>query len=156
MKITPVSTLEDMFSYIHDNLKSADTRVNERQKLAAIGDCFIRLELDEDLVIYGEILDPSKPANEDHEYNEVILKEIEEEAVIYQEPHMKYMRWSRCFSVACDDGELGDTHCCTMNKFIKRATFEEARKRKWPNTPTDLLRLLMDCGESIEPIEVSG
>lgn len=152
--IKPFSSIDEAFEDIRSELESADSRVSERQQ-ATIGDCFIRVAMEEDLIIYGEVLDPAIPASDISRYNQEerdsVLAEIREDAKIYNEPHMKQMRWTRCFSVACEDGELGDTHCSTMHKFIKRGTFDQAKMRKWPSTPEGVCSLMKDCGESLEP-----
>lgn len=138
MRVQSFTSYEDMLKAIREAHEAAELRVQEWQKSFQIGDFFVRPMPEYDLVIYGEILDPSKPAESPEKYSAEDLELIREEAKVYDEPHMKGMKFCRCFSVACEYGELGDTHISVMAAKISKEVFEAARSSGWP---TDLLVL---------------
>lgn len=43
--------------------------------------------------------------------------------------------FARCYSVACPDGELGDTHITRISRVLSEEEFEAARKARWTLEP---------------------
>lgn len=127
-----------MFDELEGAMQRADEAVQPWQTVAKPGDYYVRVDRDLGITIYGELLDPTVPADTDHAYDAGDLEEIREEAKIYDEPHMKHYRWGRHFSVACEDGELGDVHVSTIDTFLTKALFEAARAARWPEDPRTL------------------
>jgi hypothetical protein len=98
-------SIEEAWERIEQARKAADGRVAPWQAAAKPGDCFVYFA--DDLVIYGEVLE------------------------CYDEPRLRHYRFSRCYSAACPEGELGDVHVSVILRFISRQEFEEARQRGW-------------------------
>lgn len=126
---------EEMQADMQDNQKAADQMVKPHQAALKSGDFFVRLLLGIELIVYGEVLDPTKPAHADHVYSAEELDEIVQEAEIYKQPHMRNYRWSRCYSVDCPEGELGDTHVCTVHCALTKEQFDLAQELRWPKDP---------------------
>jgi len=119
MEIQSFDSYEEMFETIHQARKAADARVKPWQAAIKLGDHFVRVDaLGGDLLtIYGEVIESPYP--EDRE--------------VFAQPHMKHYRLTRCFSLACPEGEIGDVHVSTINKLMDKETFELARITGWPS-----------------------
>lgn len=116
MKIVTIDNIDDFFAAEARAREEADKHVQPFQADLRPGDFFIRYLSDEDLVIWGEILEPHP-----------------EDAHLYEQPHMANYRSTRCFSLACPEGEIGDIHVVTVTTAIGRAQFEAARAAGWPS-----------------------
>jgi len=92
---------------LHQATEAADARVKPWQAAVKVGDCFIADSGEEDLVVFGEVLEG------------------------YQEAHLRHYRFCRCFSVACPEGEVGDVHVSTVLCLVSRAFFEAMRQEGW-------------------------
>ena len=88
-------------------MEAADSHVKPWQAAVKVGDCFIADGGEEDLVVFGEVLEG------------------------YQEAHLRHYRFCRCFSVACPEGEVGDVHVSTVLCRVSRAFFEQMRREGW-------------------------
>ena len=119
MEIQSFDSTKEMFDEIRQAREAADARVKPWQAAIKLGDHFVRVVMfdAERLTIYGEIIE--SPFLQDRE--------------IFDQPHMKYYRFSRCFSVACPEGEIGDVHVSTILSLIDKETFELARLTNWPS-----------------------
>ena len=119
MEIQFFDSVEEMFDEIHQAREAADARVKPWQAAIKLGDHFVRVEaLGGDLLtIYGEVIESPYP--EDRE--------------VFAQPHMKHYRLTRCFSVACPEGEIGDVHVSSVQLLIDKETFELARLTGWPS-----------------------
>lgn len=132
---------EAMFADLARAREAADARVLPMQEDIKIGDCFIRYAPEADLVIYGEVIDPLafyEGKDLDADDGELRAEKAYEEK-LRAEPHMKNFRFSKCYSVACEDGELGDVHVSTMLP-IPRKYFEAAQRLTWPMRRVPVLR----------------
>jgi len=123
MKIESYGSVEDMLAAVQDARGVADQAVLPFQAEAKYGDCYVRLQFDDQLVIYGELLDPTADCAPD---------EIEEVINLYAQRHMKHYRFGRHYSVCCEDGELGDVHVSSIAALLSREAFESARALGWP------------------------
>ena len=118
MKVTPIEDLAEFFSKIAEDRDEADTRVEPWQAEMKAGDHFVRIvDMDGPLAIFG------------------VIEEVhyEEDRELYALPHMRYFRSSRCYSVMCPEGELGDTHVSAMMKKLSPTQFELAKEMGWPS-----------------------
>jgi hypothetical protein len=88
-------------------MEAADARVKPWQAAVKIGDCFIADSGEEDLFVFGEVLEG------------------------YQEAHLRHYRFCRCLSVACPEGDAGDVHVSTVPCCVSRAFFEAMRQAGW-------------------------
>ncbi len=138
MKLVTFATMEEAIEHMDESRKAADAAVDPYVD-AQIGAFFVRVA--SGYLIYGEILDPSKPLDEG-EHDPEYLEEIAEEGKIYDRPHMKHYRFARCFSAACVEGELGDIHVATIAHILTKDQFELAQKLEWPQQLEDLGVLL--------------
>ena len=109
MGIQSFDSIEEMFNEIREAQQAADARVKPWQAAIKHGDFFVKVvKFGADfLTIYGEIIESPN--------------------------HMKHYRLSRCFSVACPEGEMGDVHVSTVLFLIDKESFELARLAGWPS-----------------------
>jgi hypothetical protein len=140
--IKTFSDAKALMAEIEARRAEADAAADGWQKAIRFGDYFVRL-CEEELVIYGEILDPAPEPELDVEMmGDEERMEYEYERDLYKRPHMLNVRFTRCFSRLCPDGELGDTHVRTMNAKLTKAQFDKAREAGWPCDPREVLTLL--------------
>lgn len=118
--------------------EAADGRMRPWQEKLGPGAYFVRVVV-EGIVIWGSILDPAKPIG-DGPVSDEVLKEYEEEAKIYDEPHMRGFRFTFCSSDACPEGEYGDTHVSTVLSEVTKEEYELARELGWPSPMHPRLR----------------
>lgn len=127
MRVIAFTETDDIFAEIAQRREEADHNIQPWQDEIIPGCYFIRLiDFGGPLVIFGEVIE--SPYEEDRE--------------LYKEPHMKGYRLTRCFSVVCPEGELGDTHVSTMHSLLSKEQFEKARAAHWPNTREGLAEVL--------------
>lgn len=133
----------EMLRHIAESRKQADAAAENWQKDIKTGDFFLRI-LDE-LVIYGEVIKPDLSEFEkipEGEMSDEMRMEYEWEKNAYKLPHMANMRFSRCFSQLCPEGEIGDTHVCNINAKITKEQFEKAKSLGWPSHPMKVFDIL--------------
>jgi len=126
--ITSFTNVEDMLEHIGKQRQNADQRVADWQATIKTGDCFLRYERSLGVVIYGYIEE---------------IKD-EEDKQLYKEPHMKYFRPTRCFSIMCPEGKYGDVHVSSIDMIVSKETFEKAKNNDWPN----------DLGEVVDLVDL--
>ena len=107
MHVEFFDSLEEAQARLRQAMEAADARVKPWQAAVKVGDCFIADSGEEDLVVFGEVLEA------------------------YQEAHLQHFRFCRCYSVACQEGEVGDVHVSTILCVISREVFELARLHGW-------------------------
>jgi hypothetical protein len=128
MNVTSYPSPEAMMADLKADMEAADARVKPWQEKAAAGMYYVRLMPELDLVVYGEILDPvqgEKDAGADEEEVEAMREQ-------YAQPHMRHYRFTKSYSQACDHGEFGDVHVCTIGGFLTKEGFELAKAQGWP------------------------
>jgi hypothetical protein len=123
MTVHTFDSLEDLLQAVTQDREAADQCVLPFQAEAKVGDCYVRLLPDEGLVIFGELLDPTADCTGE---------ELAEVRSLYRQPHMRHYRFGRHYSVACEDGELGDIHVANIAAIISRAAFAAAQALGWP------------------------
>ena len=107
MEVEFFDSLEAAQARLRKAMESADVRVQPWQAVVKVGDCFIADGGEDDLLVFGEVLEA------------------------YTEPHLWHYRFCRCFSVACPEGEVGDVHVSTMLCLVSRTFFEAMRQAGW-------------------------
>jgi hypothetical protein len=119
MRVTTFDNLDEFFEQIEESRQTADSHVEPWQTELKPGDHFVRLINEGGIfAIYGEIIEPEFDEDEEN---------------FYLEPHMAHYRFSRCFSVMCPQGELGDTHVSTIGQKLSPTQFNLAREMGWPS-----------------------
>jgi hypothetical protein len=134
MKIESFGSMEELMARVADARSTADKCALPFQMAAQYGDCYLRLEFAEGLVIFGELLDPvvlDRPQN--RQPTEEEQEELDYVQSVYAQPHMKNYRFGRHYSTACPDGELGDIHVAVIAALLSREAFEAARALEWPS-----------------------
>ena len=120
MEVEFFDSLEEAQARLRQAMEVADARVKPWQAAVKVGDCFIADGGEEDLMVFGEVLEG------------------------YQEAHLRHYRFCRCFSVACAEGEVGDVHVSTVLAVVSREFFEAMRQEGWQmeagQRPRSLLR----------------
>jgi hypothetical protein len=107
MEVEFFDSLEAAQARLRQAMEAADARVTPWQAAVKVGDCFIADGGEEDLFVFGEVLED------------------------YQEEHLRHYRFCCCFSVACPEGEVGDVHISTVLCLVSRAFFEAMREQGW-------------------------
>ena len=123
INITFYGSLEEMFEDLGRAMEQADSRVRPAQAEIKPGQYFINFRHGPDLPIFGEILDIGKMG-----YSQEDRREIED---MYAQPPMRFYRFTRCFSWACPDGEIGDTHLSDVDAIIDRELFKYYKDNGW-------------------------
>jgi hypothetical protein len=121
--ITFYGSFEEMMEDLGRAMKEADAHVNPTQASIKPGQYFINFRHGPELPIFGEILDVSNLGADPEEQ-----KYIDE---TYGEPHMRFYRPTRAYSVACEGGEIGDIHLSEIAAVIDRDLFEWYRQNGW-------------------------
>ena len=132
--ITQFDDVEDFFAAEEKARVEADARVQPYQAAVKVGDFVVRAACG--MIIYGEVLDPCKSEEPEEglspEDLEEIRAEMEVERQSWAQPEMKNYRFSRCYSQACPEGELGDFHVSSVLCVIPPVAFKEAQRQGWP------------------------
>jgi len=122
-------TTEELFAVLDRNRQAADGACTPAQMALKPGDYYVRFLPEDDLVVYGEIIDP---VASDQEYGAdadelAYLKEL------YSAPHMQGIRFGRHYSVMCVEGELGDMHVVTAHVRLSLEAFNWFKEREFPS-----------------------
>jgi hypothetical protein len=123
IRISFYGSVEEMFEDLGRAMERADSRVRPAQTSIKPGQYFINFRHGPELPLFGEVIDISKLG-----YDEETQKEIEDD---YKQPHMRFYRFTRCFSWACPEGEMGDTHLSDVDAIIDRELFEYYKENGW-------------------------
>jgi hypothetical protein len=121
VRILSFDDVGEVLDYLRGQQTTADSQVQPWQAEMKVGDYFVRLIPMEDgiVAVYGEVLKP--------DYDE------DEEPNFYDQPHMKHVRFTRCFSMMCPGGELGDTHVASIGRKLSKTQFNLAAQWGWPS-----------------------
>ena len=99
---------DDMFEQMRRDQEAADACVKPWQATIKAGEFVVR-DSDRGFAIYSEILpDPEE-----------------------REPHLQHYRFTRSYSIACPNGELGDLHVSTIERKLTEEEFRAAEDREW-------------------------
>jgi hypothetical protein len=123
--------VDDLLAEEEQNRLAADENVRPEQLLEA-GDFFLRLA--HGIRIYGKILDVGEfylDGRTVDALDEDEREEYDEEVAQYKQPHMRFYRFTKCYSQACPSGELGDIHLSTVTRKLTAGEFEAAKKTSW-------------------------
>lgn len=118
MKVVAFESFEDLAKYISSNEEAAKLAAGQRDgllKALTHGTYFVSVLPEEQLVIFGKV--------EQSEYPE-------DDAGIAESRNRGYI-FGRCYSVACPEGELGDTHITNVTTKISEAVFNRAKANGW-------------------------
>ena len=143
MKFTTFDSAEDLIKAAELSRKVADKSVESWQETLKTGDFFVKFF--GELVIYGEVIPVGVSDFEgipEEEMSDEMRNEYEYERNLYSAPHMKYQRFTHCYSRACPEGELGDTHVSSINAKITKEQFERAQAAHWPSDEDSVLKIL--------------
>ncbi|NIO03998.1 MAG: hypothetical protein GTN74_05105 [Proteobacteria bacterium] len=121
--ITFYDSFEEMMEDLGRAMKAADARVRPTQAAIQSGQYFINFRYGPELPIFGEILNISQLGSDPEE--QMYISES------YAQPHMKFYRPTKAYSMACPEGEIGDIHLSEINAIIDRELFEFYRKNGW-------------------------
>jgi hypothetical protein len=85
--------------------------------------------------IYSELIDPVESVLAGRNLDDLDDEEREEllaEREMRSQPHMADYRFTRSYSLACREGELGDIHLSNVIEKLTKEEFEVARAAGWP------------------------
>jgi len=123
MDITFYDSYDEMQEDLGRAMREADARVRPAQAAIRPGQHFINFRYGLELPIFGEILD-IKTLGVDEEEQRYIDES-------YGQPHMRFYRPSRCYSMACPEGEIGDVHLSEVDAIIDPELFDYYRENGW-------------------------
>ena len=109
---------DDPLAVVQEQTRLADAEVRPWQAKLVPGDYFFKVV--GDLPIFGEILE------------------------IYEEPHVRHFRFTRCFSTDCPDGELGDIHVADVCDKLTFREFDRTRRVGWTMFLSDVFADVLD------------
>jgi hypothetical protein len=109
-------------------MKEADTRVNPTQASMKPSQYFINYSNDFGIAIFGQVLDTGHLGADPEEKSYIDQ--------VYSEPHMKFYKPTKCYSVACPDGEIGDTHLSSVSALIDESSFQYYQQNGWIKVPS--------------------
>jgi len=135
MEIQTFDSWEELHVAVCGDNDAADAAAAADPQTYEVGDYFLRFFPEMRLVVYGEILDPvetNRQAGGDDDECEYLRHQ-------YALPHMQFVRYTCCYSSLVEEGELGNTHCSSMNAKISEDEFTRARKTRWPSDRTGVL-----------------
>ena len=130
--ITFYGSDEEMWEDLGRAMKEADSRVRPAQAAIKPYQCYINMRYGPDLPIFGEILD-YKTLGVDSEEQTYINES-------YEQPHMRFYRPCKAYSVACEDGEFGDVHLSEIDAIIGPELLEYYRELGWRPPARENLR----------------
>lgn len=139
MHVREFDTLDEMLEYIRRSREEADAHAGDRGKLFVPGHCFARIVPEMGTIIYGLVLDPIEAEREAGADED----ELEFQRELRAAPHMENMRFCRCWSTLCPDGEYGDVHVSCMHAELSREEFDRARDAGWPSSPSDFVERVL-------------
>lgn len=123
--------LYDFFADEVTNRQAADENVRPSQILSH-GDFFLREY--HGFRIYGEVLDVGGVLLNGQQLSSLSEEEREEYddgVAQYAQPHMRFYRFTKCYSVACPRGEMGDVHLSTVVQKLTTEEFLTAKAKGW-------------------------
>lgn len=119
--------MDELFKMLGENRAAADSRIEPWQRIEP-GTFFVSANPEVEILIFGEVLDPVAElirGAEDPDCPEIRMEAADIKRT-YADPDMAGYRFTRCFSVACPTGEMGDTHLSTISAVISKEVFEAA------------------------------
>lgn len=112
MAVSTFLTIEELFESMQRDREQANEHIQDWQWKVKPGDNFIRT--DSIVPIYGTVLEIP-----------------EEDANLYEQEHMKGYCLTKCYSVMCPAGEVGDIHISSIDRTISQDEFVRALVRGW-------------------------
>lgn len=129
MVVQSFDNFEDMMKAVNRGVERAKASATPRQNAITFGDYWMAPRPDWDLVIFGYVMTEDELYSSSA-YNGVDPEEIEYEKAAMAASYADGFRFGRAYSVACPEGELGDSHVCTMIQITKEQ-FERAKDNGW-------------------------
>ena len=125
MKITFHDSFEDMLEEMRKGTEAADAMVTEEQRRYRPGDIVVS-DPGYGFPVFHVILDIEKVVKES-----LFKGGSDRDGIytldLYREPHMRNYCFTKSYSEACPEGELGDIHRSIGIGKISRDVFEEIR-----------------------------
>lgn len=130
MGIESFDNVEDMFASMNAAEDAANANLTPAQATIGWGDYWIRVLNEYDLVIFGQVrtIDELRAQLEEMA---VPQDEIDSEVQMTLDSYKRGYRFGMAYSVACVDGELGDTHIADMLGAISEDEFKAAQNAGW-------------------------
>jgi len=127
MQFKAYDSFEDMMQDIRDASESADQRVTPEQKRYRPGDIVIS-DSGYGFPIFHDLLDIEKIVKDNlWKYGDNYEDEGIDILDLYREPHMKFYCFTKSYSEAVPQGELGDFHRSQGLYRIPRVLFEDIK-----------------------------
>ena len=138
VNFTSYDSDEEMADALSAANSEASLRVDDWQAAITAGCFYYAVDYEEQLVIYGMVLDPvagerAAGASE---------REVQYVEEMYKAPGMESYRAARSYSVYCPEGEMGDIHVSTVSGVLTQGQFEAAREQGWPSSPGGIQAIL--------------
>ena len=129
MKITFYESHDEMWEDLQKQMQIADSRVTEEQKKYRHGDIVVS-DSGYGFPIFHDIFDIEKIVKDDlWKHGDSIEDWAIHTLDLYRKPHMKYYCYTKSYSEACPDGEMGDFHRSLGLFRIHRNVFNEIKEK---------------------------
>ena len=135
MPVQVFDNIDDMFAAIEEGVVVAEKRATPKQWKIAYGDYWMRAH--EDILIFGHIYTEDTLWSTERELG-ATEKELQEEKETMDNSYARGFRFGKAWSIACPEGELGDTHICDMIPITKEE-FDQSKGLNW--IPEDIRNL---------------
>jgi hypothetical protein len=135
MTVQSFDNAEDMFAAINRGVEAAKRRATPRQWAISYGDYWLRTF--EGFIIAGRITPEAELWGAEEELG-ASGEELEEERRMMEDSYADGFRFGKAWSIACPEGELGDTHISDMIPITKEE-FEQLKDLDW--IPEDINKL---------------
>ena len=123
MTVTFYGSFDEMMDDLGRAMQIADSHVRPAQESIQPGQCYINYKPELGFFIFGEILD-HKTLGYDKEEQDYIDQ-------LYSEPHMRFYKPVKAYSVACPMGEGGDLHLSDIDAVIDKRLFNWYKQHNW-------------------------
>ena len=108
MAIESFESFDEMWQYLQEEKEIAYAQVQPWQTEVRAGDYFQKT-CSQEFLIFGIVFSEDEPRAEG----------------------LENYRFSKCYSIACVDGELGDIHVSTIERLLTEGEFLDAHRRGW-------------------------
>jgi hypothetical protein len=130
MAVKDFASWDEAQKFMAESEKAANARILPAQLEIGWGDCWVEYDQISSLWIFGKVF--TREAG----YASSIAagaspNEAELEQVDLDDAYRRGYRFGKAYSVACPEGELGDTHISQMLSKLEPLEFVAARDRDW-------------------------
>lgn len=144
MSFQEFGSWEEAMDAIAKAEQAANDRATEEQRSITYGDCWLTFDGASQLVIFGRVQSLTDLRAEMRGRG-MSQEETDEDVRSIVNAFARGYRFGRAYSIACVEGELGDTHVSVMTP-ISHSAFDDAEAVRW-----NWAQLLNDAYWTLDP-----